>query len=366
MRSLLVSLVVVGLLSCREHVEIIKEVEPTHTWSLDSTLFGPNKFLLSSYKLNESTLLVGNSTSIWTVETGDLKSKIINGSYLLKVPATWDAPALHQAISVSVEDDDHLRIYPTRCPACVTDVVEVSADYSTSTESLKGFMRTGTMYGNHAGGYPATSDGYILAPHEMDFATQTATCLLIKIDTSESRTLGPHLELKSVTPIQIVSKFYLGGPAYFSACYYDKFFVSMYGNFFRMDKSGSVRSFGLDAEPPHQMFILNKILFAVCGPKVYQSIDKGETWTLFTEDFGVYSNLYYFNVGDELYATRMAQISRVTMTGNTMNFVELDNDGLETDLITSLNKAGKYAFVTTTSGLYYRDTVDFHKPKDKK
>jgi hypothetical protein len=53
----------------------------------------------------------------------------------------------------------------------------------------------------------------------------------------------------------------------------------------------------------------------------------------------------------------------VTLNGNNLNFVELDNDGLQTNQITGINKVGKNAFVTTTSGLFYRDTSSFNTPK---
>jgi len=73
--------------------------------------------------------------------------------------------------------------------------------------------------------------------------------------------------------------------------------------------------------------------------------------------------LEYFNVGNEVYTTYLSQLARVTLNGTTLSIVELDNDGLEGNLITSVTKCGKYAFLTTLSGLYYRDTTSLNTAK---
>jgi hypothetical protein len=354
-----------SLLSCKE--EIIKEVPVpiVHSWSLDSTFFGENKFLLTSRKLNESTLLVGNSFSVWTVNLPDPHSKNINGHFIPDSPsASWYPPALSQTIGVSVIDADRLVVYPTRCPSCSGDAITISQEYTGSTIPFKGFPQADLIFSSNAGGYPVTSDGYILAPHEVEQGK--ATCLLIKIDTSATNdpVLGPHLALNSIKPVTLTHTFSLAaGAIYFSAIYYDKFFLSLYGGFFVVDKTGFARKINLNSPGPNRMFMLNNILFAMSGLSLFQSIDQGETWSLFSENMGTYANVYYFNVGDELYITSRDQIARVTLDGNTFNFTELDNDGLETNTITSINKCGKYAFVTTLAGLYYRDTTTFNTPK---
>ena len=95
------------------------------------------------------------------------------------------------------------------------------------------------------------------------------------------------------------------------------------------------------------------------------STDFGETWSLYFSlpQGSPYLSLTYQNVGNELYAYFMSQLWQVTMSGNSLTYTELDNDGLKTNQITNINKVGKYAFVSTLSGLYYRDTATFITPK---
>jgi hypothetical protein len=146
--------------------------------------------------------------------------------------------------------------------------------------------------------------------------------------------------------------------------------VPVFGHKEALRYVGNFKAFGFSPVPGvengrvTQMFTLNNYLFAIGLAKLFISHDEGETWSVFADVLGsLYGGLFYFNVGDELYATRESQIWRVTLTGSTLNYQELDNSGLETNLITSISKASKYTFVTTLSGLYYRDTASFNTAK---
>jgi hypothetical protein len=238
----------------------------------------------------------------------------------------------------------------------------------TTGNSLKGFR---TPFFPQSG-YPIINSKYILAPTELDFIQQKAYCSLIEVNYS-STPFPNQLSFVSsktitLTPAPSTLGFYDGG--YFSAAYYNKFFLSLNNQFYKIDTAGNVKAFGESpvpeqrAETVSQMFQWGNKLFAVSARKFFVSEDTGENWTIFFDAAGTsYTSATYFNVGNELYATIQSQIWRVTLSGNSLQFTELDNDGLQTNKITSVNKAGKYAFVTTLAGLYYRDTASFHTPK---
>jgi hypothetical protein len=92
------------------------------------------------------------------------------------------------------------------------------------------------------------------------------------------------------------------------------------------------------------------------------SQDQGENWSEYYKSVAgdQYAWLNYLNVGKDVYATFRSQIWRVTISGESLKYQELDTDGLQGSQITSINKCGKFAFVTTLSGLYYRDTTKFN------
>lgn len=169
----------------------------------------------------------------------------------------------------------------------------------------------------------------------------------------------PRLVQGAITPVLIILPLFTVS-----------FFLSFYNQFFRIDTLGNVKAFGHAPVPEErdeavfQMFRLENNLFAVGSRTLFISRDEGENWSVYAGASGARATwLSYFNVGNEVYAAINSQIWRVILSGNNFFFKELDNDGLETNHITSVNKAGKYAFVTTLSGLYYRDTASFNTPK---
>jgi hypothetical protein len=359
--------------SCRKEVVITKEVPVHYSWSLDSSLTFDHKFLLTSAALNDSVLLVANSSWIAYVNSNQLKS--ITGAYLnMMYPPYGDLipPRLTNTIGIVLLDPNRLKVFSVASPnSVVSDFgsFTFTPTYTNSTNSIKGFPRP---YLPNAG-YPIIDSKYILVPTEIDYQAEKAYFNLLRVTqianfpTSGNNSLS-LVSSKSITLTPAPSTIGFADANYFSESFYHKFFLDYNDQFYRIDTAGNIKAFGGCPVPGvengrvTQMVKVDNYLFAIGPAKFFISQDEGETWSLFADVLGD-PILFYFNVGDELYATRGSQIWRVTLTGNAFNYQELDNNGLETNLITSINKAGKYTFVTTLSGLYYRDTATFKTAK---
>lgn len=347
--------------------QISSRVPDRVDWAVDSSIFGQNKYLLNSFTVNDSLILVANSFGIWNIHPSKI-NKSIDGNYITNGGGSsgFSPPSLNKDISVSVLDPNRLVIYPTKCAACSDNVLFFSPPYSTSTTSQKGFKNQAYSSGGNKGGYPVIQSRYILAPFECELSTHTASLALIKIDTlpnltGSSEIYGPGLKLNSYKVITVTDDPMDG--YLFSAAYYDKFFIRAYRYSWKIDTAGNATKLSFY---PYQMFELNKKLFALSiNSELYVSEDKGENWSLFATLQFPYATLQYFNIGADLYATFESQIWKASMVGTQINFTELQNHGLETNLITSINRCGKYMFATTLSGLYYKDTAHFNLPKVK-
>ncbi|HEY6899759.1 MAG TPA: hypothetical protein VI233_03915 [Puia sp.] len=160
---------------------------------------------------------------------------------------------------------------------------------------------------------------------------------------------------------------------YYCAAYYDKFFVSYGGQFFRIDTAGNVKAFGYTPTPvPHSngianMFTAGETLFINSGGVIFYSTDRGESWGLWN-DFSqsAAGGVIFRNVGKDLYATEAtlsSQLWKVVIDGRALNFSELNTDGLESSQMTSITRCGKYVFITTPTGVYYRDSIYFNQLK---
>ena len=346
--------------SCRKEIET-RLVPITHSWSLDSGIYANNKILLTSVALNDSILAVATSYSIAYMHINNLNYTYtipINGTDIFSTGLI--RPSVTKTVTVSVEDDpDKLNVFKTFMPTYRSGIPSYyTPAYSNAANSKKGFPRP-TLYN---AGYPVIKSKYILAPYETDFTLQKASLSLLQIDTSRNCSVTSSKDIVLDNPSK--SGFYSG--IYFSWAYYDKFFLSLYGQTYRVDTLGNFKCLtdAFSGHYIHQMFTLDNKLFALGWGNLFVSSDQGESWNLFSDLSGTdWSSLQYFNVGEEVYTVYMSQLGRVTLNGSSLTIVELDNDGLEGNMITSVTKCGKYAFVTTLSGLYYRDTTSLNTMK---
>ena len=347
--------------SCKKET-IIKEVPITHSWSLDSNFMGINKILSTSVPMNDTLIAVASNYLITYVNVKNMKyteALWIEGRsyYSGLVP-----PSITKSITVSVNDPNTLIVFSTYNPVYQSGVpISFSPTYSNSTTSLKTLPK-GSLFNS---GCPIVNDKYILVPYETDFPASKATFSLITVNNiGQNATI---VSTKNITAAAAPTTLFASGND-FSASFFGKFFYTYNTQFFRVDTLGNVKSFGWSPMlngyngSVKQMFTLNNYLFAVAGSTFFVSQDQGENWSEYYKSVAgdQYAWLNYLNVGKDVYATSQSQIWRVTISGESLKYQELDTDGLQGSQITSINKCGKFAFVTTLSGLYYRDTTKFN------
>ncbi len=225
--------------------------------------------------------------------------------------------------------------------------------------------------------YPVIRGRYLVTPVEtVGTSNQQVRFDLISFDSAQVLSPNgfgdtPHLKQLILDAAPGTIGFTSGN--YFCATYYDKFFVTFGGQFFRIDTAGNAKAFGYFPVTYSRnygignMFTYGNTLYINSGGVIVGSTDQGETWTL-VNDFSQTSasGVVFRNVGDGLYATAPdldSQLWKVVISGNNFTFSELVNDGLQYNLITSLTRCGGYVFATSASGIFYRDTADFNQLK---
>ncbi|MCC3160678.1 hypothetical protein LJ737_25805 [Hymenobacter sp. 15J16-1T3B] len=364
---LLVLLALLAGACTKERIKVVTEPARARSWTLDSSLTSYNRILLTSARQDDSTLVVASNTALWYVRPRGL-NRGINGAFLQGIPTYGYlvAPTITPAVGTILYDANRLGIFLTASPISNFGRFTYAPTYSTDPNTNKAFPLP--IQGNS--GYPVVDGRYVLAPTEGNSYWQLGSVL--RVGPIAGFRPGESLELKNtrlftLTPAPAGARFVQAG--YFAAAYHHKFFVSMGGQFFRVDTTGRVKAFGYSPVPGTnayvtQMFTLQNRLFAVGNSTLFVSDDQGETWAPLLNLSGTNLGLLTFhNVGAALYATFQAQLWRVTLSANSLVLKELDNDGLATNQITSVNTCGKYAFVTTLAGFYYRDTASFQTPK---
>ncbi len=154
---------------------------------------------------------------------------------------------------------------------------------------------------------------------------------------------------------------------YFMDTYYNSFFVTMEGDFFKMDTIGNFEKV-LD-KTIYQMVQLSDSLIAFgFDKKTYLSVDKGETWQEFFDvpEDNSYNYLDFTMIDNKIVAYSSEYTNRLYhlyIQDNTFQLDSIPCDGLEETHITSFSEFNNQVYVTTLSGLFYKDLKDFFGDK---
>lgn len=354
-----------ALSSCQKSEDPLEPIidENQSVWKEDSTFFGRDKILLTSYPINDSILMVANNEQAYYLNT--VTNTRLTGAYLTLNYTYQIAPSLTSRYGIHYTNEKLIRFFDVTEPATVvqSNGFRYQPQYSNSTSSAKEFPKPGAIHPN-----PYSIIGsQALIPIEIDYVENKAFVNLMRISPS----FGVHLDGKVEKQLELhpdSTALGFSGALFFSYTFFGKYFMHYGNQFYRIDTLGNVKSFGhspdKNRQPVYSLFQLGSSLFALSNDAILISQDQGENWGLYTDQFE--RNLLllkYHQVGEELYATFMSQIFKLTLSGNTLEIVELDNRGLETKGITSLSKSGGKYYVTTYSGLYYKDADAFNQTK---
>jgi hypothetical protein len=333
---------------------------------------------LSSFNVGDTTLTIGGNFAFVQVPVNRSSFNFIS-SYLLPgtslVAPAYEAPFLDAAAGA----------YTTGASLFVTSVPRYSQYslmvytpvFTPGTYSVFQQQCTYPSQSSPATDYPIIRNKYLLTPVEaVGNSNQQTRFDLLSFDSAKVLSpngFGDTLAVKSfiVTAAPGTPGFSLSN--YFCASYYGKFFVSYGGQFLRIDTLGNVRNFGYSPAPYSKsygianMFTVGNTLYVNSGGIIYGSVDQGENWSVINDFSNSASGgVVYRNVGTDLYATEAtleSQIWKVVVNGNNFSFSEINTDGLEYNLLTSLTRCGRYVFVTTPTGVFYRDTTYFNQLK---
>ncbi|MDO6435510.1 hypothetical protein Q4E93_33155 [Flavitalea sp. BT771] len=224
--------------------------------------------------------------------------------------------------------------------------------------------------------FPVIRSHYLLTPVEDAHDRSTVRFDLLTFDSAKAlspTSFGDTFGIKHLFLHPAPGTLGFSGSAYLCATFFDKFFVFYENQFFRIDTTGDIKAFGYTPAPYSQglfinnMFTYGNILFVKGFGVFFYSLDQGESWQLYNEFNNSVGILTFRNIGNDLYATATTldmQIWKVALNQRNLVFSELNNDGLQGNLVTSITRCGKYVFATTPTGVYHRDTAVFDQLKN--
>ena len=333
---------------------------------------------LSSFNVGDTELVIAGNTTIAMLPVNRPTFNYMYSFFLLGtslVTPSYEAPFLNSAAAAYTTGTS---LYVTSVPAhSQYSLLTYTPVFTPGTYSQFQQQCVYPSQSSPATDYPIIRNKYLLTPVETVGNNFKQTRFdLLSFDSAKVLApsgFGDTLAVKSI--IVDASPGTLGFTLsnYFCASYYGKFFVAYGGQFLRIDTLGNVKNFGYTPTPNNvthgiaNMFRFGNTLYVNAGGVIYGSTDQGENWAV-VNDFsnGPSAGVVYRNVGKDLYATEAdleSQIWKIVINGREFSFSEINNDGLENNVLTSLTRCGRYVFVTTPTGVFYRDSTYFNQLK---
>ncbi|QES89228.1 hypothetical protein [Rhizosphaericola mali] len=360
--------------SCRKEVDKIQYVDSSslNSWHLDSTFQFAQKIQLNSLAISDSEALFanneflrivnGNSSFYDLLGKGELSTAISN--YYTIWGATYSGntyyvrPYLSKLLYVGINPTG-LRAYGVRHA--------VSGNYQFNSP-------TPTQTENYGYGYIGYNWNAISFVNDSSFLySYTYSSDTAHNDTLKSVLLTLNFDWQGIPILnnQKALSFSLGkygalnGARPFTYSFYGYTYLLMGPKIFRINENGVYKDLtnaSIKLDDVVSMFTIGKYIFAIGDDQSSLTVseDNGATWHIFSN--GINSNLPFLRfgyVGGKTIGIYNAQLFEFTLNGNTLTTKELDNSGLNTNLITSVSQAGRHVFVSTMSGVYYRDTTNF-------
>jgi len=154
--------------------------------------------------------------------------------------------------------------------------------------------------------------------------------------------------------LQFPSSFYSVG---------NNFYIDSREGFYKVNTQGEL-SLLLSRPSISSLLQVGSDIYGVSPQKLYKSTDDGNTWNEVASvaDHHIYN---YTVIDNKIVAYRgiTGEVFEATFSPNGIALRELENDGIGTKYLTSLNAVKGRVYVTTFTGLYYRDLKGFFDDK---
>lgn len=342
-------LLLTTLISCKEESvdEIVNQTDDK-LWIQDTRLTGENAILLNSFA-SDNTLSISGINSWITIDTNNVYEGCINFSNYLsnsiskKIPITDDLFAWYidtVLIFNSTKRFVHDYLPTFRLSRFGSEVSKFSYwsinrknECLSISKSLHCLVPV-TKKDNYPAFFLVKPNYYINSQNEVDVIASTENAFIKKVNWNPSSTYIENL---------------------YTA--FDKFFVSMTDGFYGIDTIGNVKML-LDV-PISQVISKSDSLFAISfSGVVYFSSDMGENWSSFCEISPDISRLKWASLDNTIIAypyLNGGQLYIIDVGNHSMIIDTLASGGLKDKEITSLSEFKSKVYVTTLSGLYYKD-----------
>lgn len=364
-RFLQLLFLLVVLISCEKKTETIETVtykDKTYSWKRDLRFSGESGILLNG--LGTKTHLHISAIGQWcNIDTENNYDNALYHDNYLNSSINRRIPITNNIFTYYRDEDNALTIHSSENLYEYLPNIKIEK-YDTT------FLKINDSGISRESNFMAITDNmYCLVPYLTK--TYQSGFFIIKPNSAlmnENFLLDPNID-------NAIIKYFtldLGeneNHVYFTKAFYNSFFVNLERDLYKIDTLGNYSK--VLNQNIFQMINLSDSLIAFGRDfKTYLSIDQGESWNTFLEfpkDDFVGSNASYHNfevIDNKIIAYPRGGIDQLyylRMEENAFRIDTIPSDGLENTDITSISEFNEKIYITTLSGLYYKEKGELLK-----
>jgi hypothetical protein len=332
---------------CENDTIVEKEVEKVHAWNLVPLFSHDNKMQLNSY---------GDSSGLYT----------LNLSYITNARRSASSGRLDLVLNLLFLEPSLYEKFPV-CSRYFAVGAENTVRISTLEDPLS-YGADAWLYMNQidtnfiefdfppywwSNAIAANGKNSVLIPYlRNDSVYYHSAAMLVTFSISKN-SVGEKLDTVSTT----VLRFGMHDSPLSMYHYFDHYFYSGYKTY-RIGNDGN--SAVCYPEGMYNMFSNGTDLFSMSYGALLRSKDHGVTWQPIGGVSRTVEVMSYTEADGNIISFRDSRLYHVTLNDSVNTIVELENDGLDGHMITSVSRYRDDIYVTTRSGVFSRPVKDFY------
>lgn len=329
-----------------------EEVEKEYRWKKHENFVYTETAVLNSFATNDYLYMIGRSFYSLTDESNNsaVGGNVINYSLDGAFNVNYKM-AINDLFYVNASND-YIAIVPTKNPTFARTDLRIPMNE-------KNFNYFELPYYSSSNAICINSNNQVAIPYRSYSGNNYINYYLVDVKvTHNSEDIIDTIKTRTINfPNEYV--------VMHNFSYKDYFIATLSDNTYKIYSNGTSRK--ISDNRFDKIFQKGDTLFGVnTRAELFISSDDGENWQKKFDLPSEFQILNYYLIDNQIIATHCAQLFHITINNQIMAIKEIDNDGLINNFITSVAKFKNKIYVTTLSGVYYRQAKDFFTYKEKR
>jgi hypothetical protein len=347
------------IIGCEKEKLVTEYVEKEYSWKEHSGIEHENKYILNSYSTTEELFLIGDRYFIRIDTENRARKSIFNQDiHNTKIPLS------ENILMIMYEENNETGLMVfyyipemnnwssnSRAFVHIADVDSTFRKFDNFDET---FNIPFASFNN---------SNQILIPYEGENGFQSFILITFNINPNANPISGEFFI--STSEIKIVKLPINTSPHEIVTTNIEEDFIVSNSNIVaKIYSDGTYKILYLNAFSPWRFFEKDSKHYAVDYNEIYVSMDKGETWNNKYVSSERLDGYMFSVINDKIIMSKRSILLEMIFNEDGFVTEELKNDGLEGNFVTSISEFNSKVYISTFSGLFYKNLTDLFDKKE--